>query len=45
MNILYVIYDIFSDARWLPRSPVDLVTDKVLREELRPSVERDAVHV
>lgn len=26
-------------------SPVDLVTDKALRTELRPSVEREAVHV
>ena len=25
--------------------PVDLVTDKALREELRPFVEREAVHV
>lgn len=25
--------------------PVDLVTDKALRKELRPYVERDAVHV
>lgn len=25
--------------------PVDLVTDKALRPELRPSVERDAIHV
>ena len=25
--------------------PVDLVTDKALRAELRPAVERDAVHV
>ena len=25
--------------------PVDLVTDKALRAELRPFVERDAVHV
>ena len=25
--------------------PVDLVTDKALRAELRPSVEREAVHV
>lgn len=26
-------------------SPVDLVTDKALRPELRPFVERDAIHV
>lgn len=26
-------------------APVDLVTDKALREELRPIVEREAVHV
>lgn len=25
--------------------PVDLVTDKALRPELRPSIEQDAVHV
>ncbi len=25
--------------------PVDLVTDKALRDELRPFVERDAIHV
>ena len=25
--------------------PVDLVTDKALREELRPYVEREAIHV
>lgn len=25
--------------------PVDLVTDKALRDELRPYVERDAIHV
>ena len=25
--------------------PVDLVTEKALRQELRPYVERDAVHV
>jgi predicted nucleotidyltransferase len=25
--------------------PVDLVTDKALREELRPFVEKDAIHV
>lgn len=25
--------------------PVDLVTDKALRSELRPHVERDAIHV
>ena len=25
--------------------PVDLVTDKALRPELRPSIEREAVHV
>ena len=25
--------------------PVDLVTDKALRAELRPSIEREAVHV
>jgi uncharacterized protein len=25
--------------------PVDLVTDKALRKELRPYIERDAVHV
>ena len=25
--------------------PVDLVTDKALRAELRPYVERDAIHV
>ena len=27
------------------KCPVDLVTDKALRKELRPYVERDAVHV
>lgn len=27
------------------RCPVDLVTDKALRKELRPFVEREAVHV
>ena len=26
-------------------TPVDLVTDKALRSELRPFVERDAIHV
>jgi predicted nucleotidyltransferase len=26
-------------------SPVDLVTDKALREELRPYVEQEAIHV
>lgn len=26
-------------------NPVDLVTDKALREELRPFIEREAVHV
>ncbi|RCW72680.1 nucleotidyltransferase family protein [Pseudorhodoferax soli] len=25
--------------------PVDLVTDKALRQELRPHIERDAIHV
>ncbi|TVR66419.1 MAG: DNA polymerase subunit beta, partial [Candidatus Competibacteraceae bacterium] len=25
--------------------PVDLVTEKALRPELRPSIERDAIHV
>src|SRR3954468_29749 len=29
----------------LLRCPVDLVTDKALRPELRPHVEREAVHV
>jgi uncharacterized protein len=29
----------------LLKCPVDLVTDKALRKELRPYVERDAVHV
>jgi uncharacterized protein len=29
----------------LLKCPVDLVTDKALRKELRPCVERDAVHV
>jgi uncharacterized protein len=29
----------------LMKCPVDLVTDKALRKELRPYVERDAVHV
>jgi len=29
----------------LLRCPVDLVTDKALRPELRPSVERDAIRV
>lgn len=27
------------------KCPVDLVTDKALRKELRPFIERDAVHV
>ena len=29
----------------LPGLPVDLVTDKALRPELRPYVEREAIHV
>lgn len=29
----------------LTRRPIDLVTDKALRPELRPYVEREAIHV
>jgi len=29
----------------LLESPVDLITDKALRPELRPSIEREALHV
>jgi uncharacterized protein len=37
-GVLFFLEDIFG-------CPVDLVTEKALRSELRPYVERDAVHV
>ena len=37
-GVLFYLEDLFG-------CPVDLVTDKALRAELRPFVERDAVHV
>lgn len=37
-GVLFYLEDLFD-------GPVDLVTDKALRPELRPFVERDAVHV
>lgn len=37
-GVLFYLEDLFG-------CPVDLVTDKGLRPELRPFVERDAVHV
>jgi len=33
------------DAKPVLGRPVDLVTEKALRPELRPSIERDAIHV
>lgn len=37
-GVLFYLEDLFD-------GPVDLVTDKALRPELRPFVEREAVHV
>lgn len=37
-GVLFYLEDLFQ-------TPVDLVTDKALRPELRPFVEREAVHV
>lgn len=37
-GVLFHLEDLFD-------SPVDLVTDKALRPELRPFIEREAVHV
>jgi hypothetical protein len=37
-GVLFYLEDLFG-------SPIDLVTDKALRPELRPNIEREAVHV
>jgi uncharacterized protein len=37
-GVLFYLEDLFGH-------PIDLVTDKALRPELRPTIEREAVHV
>jgi len=37
-GVLFYLEDLFD-------RPIDLVTDKALRPELRPTIEREAVHV